>query len=358
MNAPYRSPANKPRIIPAMARLLPCAALAVAVLAREPQGQIVEVARPRRDAITRFVTLPGTVRANQHVALQARVSGFVSSISVDRGDRVRAGQVVAVLDTPDLQADKARLSAELTVAGRDLARLRKARERDPSLVTDEQWDGAQGRVDVARARLEGVEALLGHARITAPFDGVVVDRHVDTGAYLAAATAGSASRIVSVAETGSLRTHVAVPESEATLVRVGQPVRVLVEGGPSAGFPARVSRHAGALDEETRCLAVEADLPSPAPVLMPGMFASVRIGLEQHTNALVIPSDAVLLERSGAAVFVVEEDGRSRKRAVKLGFVDGPVSEVAEGLSADAMVIVPARGAPADGKAVSAKVPR
>lgn len=352
MNASHRPHAKTTPVPLTTARLLSHAAFAFAALAQEPAARPVEVARPRREAITRFVTLPGTVRANQQVALQARVSGFVASISVDRGDRVKAGQVVAVLDTPELQADKARLSAELAVASRDLARLRKARERDPALVTDEAWDGAQGRVDVAMARLGGVEVLLGHARITAPFDGVVVDRHVDTGAYLAAATSGNASRVVSLSETKSLRAHVPVPEPEARLVHVGQPVHVLVEGGPPAGFAAKVSRHAGALDEDTRCLAVEADLPMPPALLMPGMSASVRIGLEQRTNALVIPSEAVLVERSGASVFTVE-DGRSRRRAVKLGFVDGAASEVTEGLPHDAVVIVPARGAPADGKAVS-----
>lgn len=338
---------------PRVARFVSMAWLGSA-LASGPEGggaPTVQVVRMRREAVTRFVALPGTLRPNQQVVLQARVPGFVTSMAVDRGDRVRAGQVVAEVEVPELMADKARAAAEMEVAAREVARLRRARARDVALVTEEEWDAAEGRMQVSRARLEGVEAMIGHARIKAPFDGVVVERHVDPGSYLAASTGAHISRVVTVADASSLRVVVPVPEAEARHVRVGQPVQVLVEGGPAAGFDARVSRHAGVVDEATRCLVVEADLARPDPLLMAGLFATVRVGVEQRTNAWVLPSEAVLHERSGASVFVVE-DGTCRKRPLKLGIVEGTLAEVAGGLSQDVRVIVPARTAPGDGKSV------
>lgn len=326
-------------------------AIAGASLAADPAG--VSVVRPTRGDIVRYVALPGSLRANQQVTVQARVAGFVKSIAVDRGDRVKAGQSLAEIEVPELVSERAKQAAEARVAEVDARRLGEARQRSPDLVTPHALDVANGRLEMARADLEKTETLLRYANLAAPFDGTVTARFVDPGAFVPAGAAGGASAVVTLADTRVLRALVPVPETEAVYVKAGLPVRVSVEGLTNV-LVGTVSRHAGSIDEASRTLAVEADLPNPGDQLRPGMYAMVRVGVERHAGALLVPADAVLVEKGAASVFVAE-GGRSRKLPVKLGFSDGPVVEVLSGMGDGVSVIVPARTAPADGAPVSPK---
>jgi RND family efflux transporter MFP subunit len=310
----------------------------------------VATVRPTRGDITRYVALPGTLRANQQVTVQARVAGFVKTIAVDRGDRVKAGQVLAEIEVPELLAERTKQLAEVKVAEVEARRLEAGRQKSPDLVTPQALDAAVGRLEVARAELEKTETLLRYANLTAPFAGVVTARFVDAGAFVPAGAAGGASAVVTLADTSVLRAQVPVPEADAVFVKTGQPVRVTVEGMTNV-FPATVSRHAGAVDEATRSLLVEADLPNAADLLRPGMFATVRIGVERHTGALLVRTEAIAVEKTANFVFRVD-NGVSRKTAVKLGFQDGALTEVLSGITGEAVILVPAKSAPADGAAV------
>ena len=324
---------------------------ALAAGAAEPVE--VPVVHPVRGDVIRFAALPGTLRANQQVTLQARVAGFVKSIPVDRGDQVTAGQTVAEIEVPELTADRARLRAEVAVAEAEARRVEAARQKSPDLVTPQSLDAARGRLEVTRAELEKTETLLRYANVMAPFAGRITGRFVDPGAFVAAGAAGGASSVVTLADTRTLRAVVPVPEAEAVYVKMGQPVRVVVEGLTNV-FPATVSRHAGAIDETTRTLWVEADLANSSDQLRPGMYATVRLGLEQHLQTWVIPTDAVVMEKANAFAYRVD-NGVSRKTAVKLGFQDGPKSEVISGLAEGASVVAVGKSAPADGTAVRVK---
>lgn len=346
------------RTIPSIPRLpLGAVALVVAALAASAADPAsVTTARPTRGEITRHVALPGSLRANQQVTLQARVAGFVRTVLVDRGDRVAAGQVLAEIEVPELLAERTKRAAELRVAEIEARRLEAGRKKSPDLVTQQSLDTANGRLEVARAELEKVETLLAFAAVRAPFAGTVTARRVDPGAFVAAGVAGGASEVLTLADTSLLRAVVPVPEAEALRVRNGQPVRVAVEGTTNV-FTGTVSRHAGALDEATRSLVVEADLPNTDDALRPGMFATVRIGVERRTGALLVRTDAVAVEKAGAFVFRVDQ-GISRKTAVKLGFQDGALTEVVSGLAEDAVLIVPAKSAPVDGSPVRVEAAR
>lgn len=329
-----------------------CAFTAIGI-ARAADVPEVSVIHPRRGEVTRYVALPGTLRANQQVVLQARVAGFVKTIAVDRGDSVQAGQILAEIEVPELTADRMRQRAEVRVAEAEAHRLEAAREKAADLVTPQALDLARGRLEVTRAELEKTETLLRYANVTAPFSGRITARFVDPGAFVPAGAAGGASSIVTLAETHRLRAQVPVPETEAVLVQAGQPVRISVEG-LSESFPATVSRHSGSLDEATRTLWVEADLANPSDRLRPGMFATVRIGLERHTNTWIVPTETVVMEKLAGFVWRVEK-GQSRKTPVKLGFQDGPATEVLSGLAEDAAVIAVGKTAPTDGTEVRIK---
>lgn len=355
-------------------------------------------AQPSRGPIVRYVTLPGTLKANQQTTLYAKVPGYLKAISVDIGDVVKSGQVIAEIEVPELQAElgkakatiarakaevtrakaeMGKVKAELEAAETELSRLTRARKSSPDLVVPQRIDDATARreaakasqaqakasADLASARqreteadLERIETLLAFAKVRAPFAGVISARHVDPGAFIPSATSGSAARtaaVVTVVEYDTIRAEVAVPEIEAARVVPGQPVKVIVEGLGKRMFEAKVSRHAQALDESSRSLNVETDIANPKHELRPGMFATLMVGVEQHDDVLRVPASGVLTEKSGASVFLLL-DGKAKKTPVKTGFNDGKLVEITNGLSGGEKVLLFDKTAPADGATVKA----
>jgi membrane fusion protein (multidrug efflux system) len=316
----------------------------------------VAVTSPRRGDIHRFVTLPGTLRANQQVTLHAKVPGHVKAIAVEKGDAVQAGQVLAELEMPEWLAERSRHEAEVRLAESEHTRVRNARAKAPDLITPQALEAAESRVATARAAAAQNAAMLGFGRITAPFSGVVTARFVDPGAFVPAATAGAnptAAALVTVMDYAVVRARVAVPEVEAARVRVGQPVVVAVEALPGRTFNGRVSRHVGALDETTRSLVVEADLPNADGALRPGMYASIRVGVELHTGALLVPAAALVREKALAFVFTLV-DGKAVRVPVKAGFNDGTSVEILDGIAENVRVLIPGKVTLVAGQAVKA----
>lgn len=322
-----------------------------------PKPVEVAVAHPTRGEIIRYVTLPGTIRANQQATLYAKVAGYLKSLTVDKGDRVQAGQVIGELEVPELQADLARFKAEVKVADSDYQRVSTAQRKAPDLVTPQSVDEARGRLDIASANLERTLTLLRYASITAPFPGIVTARFVDPGAFIPSATSGSAAQsaaIVTLADFNTVRAQVALPEVEASLAQVGQPVKLSVEGLPGKGFEARVSRISYTLDDSTRTMLIEADLPNPDLLLRPGMYATVKTGVERHSDALLIPAEALVLEKANAFVFLAD-GGRAKKTPIKTGFNDGTRIEVLSGLSGPESIILVGKLTLTDGAALTTK---
>ena len=342
-------------VIPA-ARLLGILLLAVPLAAAAAAGPAeVAVTSPRRGDIHRFVTLPRTLRANQQVTLHAKVAGYLKSITVDTGDAVKAGQSLGELEMPELVAERASHEAELRIAQAEAERVKAARAKAPDLITPQAADAAEARLALAQAALGENETLLRYSRITAPFDGVVTRRYVDPGAFVPAATAGTnpaAAAIVTIMDYSTIRARVAVPEIESARIQIGQPVVLTTESIPGRTFRGKVSRHSGALDEATRSLHVEADFPNPDLTLRPGMYASIKIGVEHHTGALLVPAAALVREKAAGFVFTFA-DGKAAKVPVKYGFNDGTNAEILDGLAENARVIIPGKVALVHGQPVT-----
>jgi len=374
------------------AALLLCASLPAATA---PE---LKFTTPQRGEINRFVTLPGTIKANQQATLYAKVPGYLKSIKVDIGDTVKAGQSLAELEVPELNADLVRAKAavaraeaekakavtsitkarvELGASQADNERMSKARKSSPDLITPQALDDSKARFESskaslaeaqagealaaarsgeAEAELKRIEALLAFAQVQAPFAGTITERFVDVGAFIPVATSGTAARnaaILTLMDFDTVRASVGVPELEASLVQAGQPVKVTVQGVANRVFSGTVTRHAFALDDATRMLHLEADLPNPQKELRPGMYATVRIGVEKHMNALLIPAGALLMEKANASVFQYV-DGKAKKTPVKLGFNDGTNVEIISGLTGTEHVLIFGKAAPTDGQVVSA----
>lgn len=312
------------------------------------------MAKASRGDVWRFVTLPGSIRANQQATLYAKVAGYLKTLSVDKGDAVKAGQPLGEIEVPELLADRARYRAEVKVAEAESSRVKGASKKSPDLVVPQAVDEATGRLEIAKAGLERTETLLAYARLVAPFDGVVTARFVDPGAFVPAATSGSAAQnaaVLTIMDFDTVRAQVPVPEAEAARVQVGQPVKVAADALPGKTFEGTVSRFAYALDEGTQTMLVEADLPNPGRQLRPGMYASIRLGVEKHADVISVPAGALVVEKAGASVFKLA-DGKAKKTPVKVGFNDGARAEILDGISEGETVLLAAGVTLADGQEV------
>jgi membrane fusion protein (multidrug efflux system) len=319
----------------------------------------VQVIRPKRGEITRSVTLPGNVLAWQQATLYAKVPGYLRTIAVDKGDRVKQGALLAEIEVPEMEADLAKYKADLEVADMDYQRLSEARKKSPDLVTPQNVDDAKGNWLVAQANLERIETLLKYASLTAPFDGVITRRWVDPGAFIPAATSSSSAQnaaVLMLADFSRVRVQVQVPEPEVPLITNGLPVRISVQELPGRNYQGRVTRYAEALDDAMNML-TEIEIPNPKGELRPGMYASVQLELERRRDALTIPAEALVVEKAKNSVFTVE-DGKAKKIAVKVGFNDAVLVEVVEGIKPDEPVILAGKQAINDGQAVNAKEAR
>ena len=322
----------------------------------KPQAPVeVKTARPFRGPITRFVSLPAEVKAYQQATLCAKVAGYLKTITVDKGDQVPENKLLAEIEVPELIADLARNKAELEVADLDFRRLSESQKKAPDLVMPQTVDDARSKVEIAKANLEHTQTLINYSKILAPFGGTITRRLVDPGAFIPAATSGGPAQnaaLLTLSDFTRVRVQVAVPENESSYVAVGQPVKISAESLPARAFEGKVTRFAYALDDATKTMLAEIELPNEKLELRPGMYALARIGLETKADALLLPSDCVLIERSGASIFV-PADGKTKKVKVQPGFSDGTNTEILKGLEPEQEVIVIGKRTLADGQPVS-----
>jgi len=316
----------------------------------------VTVTRVKAGVLDRGITLPGSVRAYQEAILYAKVAGYLKSIAVDRGDRVRAGQVLAELEVPEIQAEIGKLKAEVDAAEIERKRLTEAAQRAPDLVTPQAVDSANAKHEVAVANLKRTQTLMDYAKLTAPFPGVITKRWVDPGAFIPAATSSSSAKsaaVVTLMDFSRVRIDIAFPETEVPLVKVGLPATLSVSEIPGKTFEGRVTRIAYALDDSTKTMGTEIEITNPDGALRPGMYASVKISLERRTGALRVPAEAIVTQKGKPFVFTVA-GGKARKVALRTGLDDGVNVEVLDGLSPQDMVVVAGAQILTDGQACRA----
>jgi len=318
----------------------------------------VKVVPVQRGDVVRYVTVPGNLRANQQATLYAKVAGYLTKVAVDKGDAVKADQVLAEIEVPELIADLKKYAADARVAEIELRRLTDAQKKASDLVIPQALDKARGASDVSLANVQRTETLLQFARITAPFAGVVTARFLDDGAFVPTATSGGSAQtaaIFTVMDYTTIRAQAAVPELDAALVLAGQPVKVMPEALGGKVIEATVTRFAHAIDEATRTMLVEASLPNDDLKLRPGMYATMKIGVDEHKATLTVPVEALAMEKTNAFVFKVA-DGKAKKTAVTLGFNDGARAEILTGAAENEAVILVGKATFTDGQPVSPEV--
>jgi RND family efflux transporter MFP subunit len=346
----------------------------------------VAVAPAAKLDLARKLILSAEFRPYQQIDVMAKVAGYVKSIYVDVGDRVAQGQLLAVLEVPEMtddvehaEAGRRRNSAEFERVKDELNRAQSAHEiahlsytrlasvfRDkPGLIAQQEVDDAHGRDLVAEAQvsagksaLEAAEqqiqasdvdvrkskTLRAYTRVVAPFAGVVTKRFADTGSMIQAGTASQsqARPLVTLSQNSLLRLILPVPESAVALIRESSAVEVRV---PSLDrtFPGRVARFAKNVDMATRTMETEVDVPNPDLVLIPGMFAEATLTVAEHKNALAVPVAAVADIEKQPWVMVVNSDHLLERREISVGLETANNVEVTNGLKDNEIVVIGSR---------------
>ena len=316
----------------------------------------VQTIHPKHGEIVRRVTLPGNVMAYQEATLYAKVAGYLKTINVDKGDTVKEGDLLAEIEAPEMLADLVKAKAEAEAAQLDYKRVTEAQKKASDLVVPQTVDAAKAKSGVAVAGVQRIETLLGYAKITAPFSGIITKRWVDPGALIPAATSSSSPKsaaVVTLMDFNRVRIDVAVPDTEAPFVEKDLPVKVTVDELPGRVFDGAITRFAYALDESTKTMTTEIETSNPDLALRPGMWASVEIELQKNQNALLIPAEALVTEKNKNSLFVVR-DGKAQKVSVTTGFDDGVNVEILKGCAAGDAVIVAGKQSVTDGQKVQA----
>jgi membrane fusion protein (multidrug efflux system) len=316
----------------------------------------VQTVLPKRGEIGRSITLPTfRILPLQEATLYAKVSGYLKTLAVDKGDEVKQGQLLAEIEVPELLADEAQFRAETEVARTNYQRMSEARQRASDLVMPQTVDDLRGQWEVAQAKLQRTQTLLSYSRIIAPFSGTITARFVDPGAFIPAATAGSTpqnSALVTLMDYSRVRVQVFVPEPEVPFIKNGVPAKIMVEELAGQTFSGSVTRFAHALDPSTKTMLAEIELPNPNSNLRPGAYASVRLEVERKQDALVVPVEAVLVEKAGTSAFTVA-GGKAKKLPVQTGFNDGANVEITSGVSPDQTLILIGKQPLSDGQPIS-----
>ena len=351
----------------------------------------VEVVHPRRVTVAQQLQTNATLAAFEKADLFAKVTGYLSDVRVDIGDHVKAGQVLAVIDIPELEQqlaeDEAQLASKqsaLETARRQVDHDRANRtlqditlKRQEALFKD-QWVPAQmvdqtradaavakanvgvakanrtlaaHQIDLAAATVEKTKALLAYSQIVAPFDGVVARRLVNRGDLVQAPTGTLMTPLFTVQRIDTIRVFCDVPENDVPLVHIGDPANVRPSGFDGKPFIGKVTRFSLRLDPETRNMRTEIDLSNPEERLYPGMYAEVLLEMNRHPDALTVPAAAVGSDGDGNFVDTIA-DNRITRLAVKTGLTDNRRIEVTAGLSEQTPVVATIKAAPAPGTAV------
>jgi len=332
---------------------------------RKPTPLVIKPAAPvpvqtvtlEKGDIQRWLTRPAQVRALQQAVLYAKITGYLKSLAVDEGDAVKAGQVLAEIEVPELEAEGAKYRAELDAARVEYGRLEGSRKKSPDLIMPQAVDAAKARFDIAKAALQRHETQVGFTHITAPFDGVVTKRWADPGAFIAAATASSSpetSALLTVMDFSTVRVEAAIPEPDVPFVKDGNAVTLQSASLPGETLRGKVTRFAHALDEMTRSMNAQIELPNPGGKLRPGMFVEARIALEERQGVALIPTEALITEKLKTSVFLAV-DGKAKKTVVKAGFSDGAKVEILEGIKPGDAVILAGKLSLSDGQSIAAQ---
>jgi RND family efflux transporter MFP subunit len=368
---------------------------------KAPDAPTVAVAQATIEDLSRGLVLTAEFKPYQEVDLMAKVAGYVKQINVDVGDRVSEGQVLAILEIPEMADDRARAQAAIDRSQAEVARaqdqvrqaessheiahltftrLSDVSKQKPGLIAQQEIDDAHGKDLIAEAQVSGaksnlaaaqeqvhvndaelqrIKTLFDYTKVTAPFTGVVTKRYADKGSMIQAGTSSSsqAMPLVRLSQNSLLRLILPVPESAVPTIHLGQQVDVSVPT-LKRSFPGKVERFSDKLSVATRTMDTEVDVPNPSLVIIPGMYAEVDLSLDSRHGVLVVPVPAVDVgsDESSGQVAVVTPQNQIEMRKVQIGLQTSTKAEIRSGLKEGDLVVVGSRSGLQSGQEVKPKI--
>ncbi|MBV8376983.1 MAG: efflux RND transporter periplasmic adaptor subunit [Verrucomicrobia bacterium] len=333
----------------------------------EAAQMIVSVVHPEKAAPVIPLQLPGQTRAYIEAPIFAQTSGYLKKWYFDIGAKVKAGDVLAEIDTPqvDQQFNQAKAQLKVAESARDLAAATLKRDQDlfnRKVIAAQDFDTAsdtykqtQATVNADQASVNALNALENFKVVKAPFDGIVTERDTDIGAFV---PSGSGVQLFRMAQTSPLRVYINVPQTFARFVMPGVQADLTLNELPGRKYPAHVTNTAGAIDPTSRTLLTELEVPNKNEELLPGAYAEINLKLEGDSGLFTVPSNTLLFRSEGPSVGVVRADGKVEIRKIVINRDLGTKLQISQGLSESDQVILNPSDGLADGMAVTVATPK
>jgi RND family efflux transporter MFP subunit len=327
---------------------------------------VVATVKPTLDADGEELVLPATVQAFADAPIYARTTGYLKSWAVDIGTRVKKGQLLAEIDTPEVDQQLLQAQADLAMAEANNRLAQSTAQRWTEMlasdsvskqdVDEKVGDAAakQSALQSARANMQRLRQLQSFKRIEAPFAGVITARNIDIGALV---DAGTSRELFRIAASDKLRVYVQAPQSYAAFIEPGLPVQVRFADRPGRDFPGKLVRTAAAIDPATGTLLTQIEMDNSSGELLPGSYAEVRLHLDAK-RGLRLPVNSLIFGADGMRVAVVTAERRIALKSIRLGRDYGTEVEVVAGLGSDEAVVLNPPDALFEGQAVQLAEPK
>jgi len=358
------APPRKALLIIGVALLILLVAGAVTLIGRETHERAlaketerstiptVAIVHPLAEAPDEELVLPGSLQAFEDSPIYARTSGYLVRWYKDIGSRVKEGDLLATIDTPevDQELNQTRAARQQIVAQLDLARISAERWENlrksdsvSAQEADQQTSGykqAQANLASADANVRRLEQLESFKRVYAPFSGVITKRNVDPGALINAGAGAAGRELFDIARVDPLRVFTSVPQAYAPFIKVGGQTTVTLQEFPGQKFAARVARTAESIDPTTRTLLTEVDVPNKDGRLLPGSFGELHFAVGSNVNKVTVPVNAMLFRSEGPRLAVVDGNGKIQLRTINIGRDYGTSLEILGGVSTEDRVVI------------------
>jgi RND family efflux transporter MFP subunit len=312
----------------------------------------VAVMQAARGPSSEEIVLPGSVQAWHEAAIYARTSGYVKDWLTDIGAHVKEGDLLAEIETPEVDAQMHQAEADLATAEANNKLAQSTAQRwDVLLKTkavskqeaEEKFGDAAAKealVLSAKANLDRLKQLEEFKRITAPFDGVITARNIDTGALINAGSGGTGPELFHIAETGKLRVYIQVPEADAPFIKSDLVADLRLAEHPQESFAASLAHTADAIDPASRTLLVELEVDNAEDKLLPGSYTQVHIKLPSDGTSVRLPVNTLLFRADGMQVATVDANGKAMLKLITIGRDYGKEVEVTSGISEGETIII------------------
>jgi RND family efflux transporter MFP subunit len=306
--------------------------------AKEASQLAVNVVSAQRDAKPKDLILPGTFQAFKATTIYPRSNGYVKDWKVDIGDDVKEGQLLAEIETPDLDQQVAQAKANY-----ELAKVTADRWRDlvqKKVVSSQEYDQNEKAYEASKANYEQLQKLQGFEQIVAPFSGKISARFVDFGTLVTAGSGNTGTPLFSIVQSDPLRVYVYAPQENAPSIHEGLPAKILLEEFPDQVFDGMVTRMAGALDPQSRTMQVEVQVPNHDGKLYAGMYGQVKFVLLPENPPIVVPANTFVFRTEGPQVATVTNENRIHWQTIEVGRDFGTHLEVLDGLGENTKVVL------------------